>query len=225
MTYGIDRPQILVKRGIIRKLINIEEVRLELNLEINTDLEEHSTRFLCLGRLPGFLFITIVEVTPDTEGYTKLGRYTYTCHVRGQKCKRKLNLKADLKTRCTHNVELEGEVRLFKIDNVGLYASFKEGDREVISLCNARLNLDTCHDIELCRYYEVDTDLKPKNTELVEVLALFVYFNSDNFDPCLVGILHHLGIFLGDVVACIVLFFLFAVDLFIDIVVEFKELL
>ena len=113
---------------------------------------------------------------------------------------------------------------LFKIDNIGLYASFKECNREVISFGNAGFHFNTCHNVKLSRYYKVEVHTEPKNTKLVKVNALLVYISFDDFNPCLVGILHHLGIFFGDVVACIV-FFLFALNLFLNVIVEFKKFL
>ena len=112
---------------------------------------------------------------------------------------------------------------LFKVDNVGCYASGEERNREVISLCNARFNFHTCNNVKLCGYYKVNTNLEIQNTEAVDVDNLTVDFFLYKLNPSLTCILHHLGVFFRDVVAGIVLFF--ALDFFLNVIIKFKELL
>ena len=114
-------------------------------------------------------------------------------------------------------------MRLFKVNNVSLYASFEKRNGEIISLSNSCFNLNTGHNIKLCGYYKINVDFKIKNTELVKTYALRVYVSFYDFNPRLVCILHHLGVFFRDVVTGVVLFL--AVDLFIDVIVKLKELL
>ena len=190
-----QRPLVFIQRGLIGQLVAGEELRLERDQKVHSDLHEQRAGGLGLLVLPLSPLQMVIEVAPHPRVDASLGGDADGVQLEGEQAHADLKFHARADARRAHHVKVEIVVRRDQINGAAGDVTAEELDGEGVALGGLVLEAHAQRDVQAGADHEVRADAVNQNVETVHRAFLGVDLLAEKLDPVLLGVLHHAGVF------------------------------